>query len=86
MKRLMQVIIVLAFLAIGLGFYRGWFTLSSPNSEIGNNKLNVNLETDPDRMKADVEKVKEKTTDFTGKVTKGAKDLGEKSKEQVKTN
>ena len=85
MKRLVSVLIVLAIVVVGVGFYRGWFTLSSPSPAAGSNKVNVNLEADPDKMKEDVEKVKEKTTNLTGKVTDGAKGLGEETKDKVES-
>jgi hypothetical protein len=69
MKRLAVVLIVIAILIVGLGFYRGWFALSRPAADAGSNKVNINLATDPDKMKQDVEAVKDKATELTGGVT-----------------
>jgi hypothetical protein len=73
MKKLIRVIVVLALLLIGLGFYRGWFAVSNPGPDTGSSKMNLNLTVDPDKMKEDVETVKKKTTDLKDNVT------GEKS-------
>ncbi len=67
MKKFLSVLIVLAVVVVGFGFYRGWFTLSSQSSAGGNDKVNINLETDSGKIKDDVEKVKDKTADLTGK-------------------
>ena len=65
MKRLCSVVIVLAVIAVGVGFYRGWFALSSRRFVDGH-KVNVNLTVDEDKMKQDGEKLKEKTRELTG--------------------
>jgi hypothetical protein len=65
MKTLMKVLVVLAICVAGLGFYRGWFSLSSRGRDAENNKINVSLTVDPDKMKEDAEKVEEKTAELT---------------------
>ena len=75
MKKLFVVLTVFALLVIGLGFYRGWFGLSSPSSDVGSNKVNINLTLDPDQVKADAETVKEKAAELTGQATEGVHDL-----------
>ena len=71
MKRtFIRVLVVLALCVVGFGFYRGWFALSSPSSGTGSNQVNVNLTVDPDKVKADAESVKQKTTELTGQATK----------------
>ena len=72
MKKLFVVLIVFALLTIGLGFYRGWFGLSSPRSDVGSNTVNINLTLDPDQVRADAETVKEKTAELTGQAEGGA--------------
>ena len=67
MKKLCWLVIVLAMCAIGVGFYRGWFAVSSSRYVEGH-KVNVNLTVDEDKMKQDGEKVKEKTKELTGQV------------------
>lgn len=52
MKRFVAVLILIAVLGIGFGFYRGWFVLASErHSESG--KVDVNLTVDPEKMKSD---------------------------------
>ena len=44
MKRsIITVLIVLCVCVVALGFYRGWFALSSHGPDAGNNKVNVNF-------------------------------------------
>ncbi len=65
MKKLCTVLIVLAILVVGVGFYRGWFVLSSKGNS-ASHKVNVNLTVDQDKMKEDGAKLKEKTKKLTG--------------------
>ena len=67
--RIIKVALVLSLCVAVLGFYRGWFSLSSRGRNPESNKVSVSLTVDPDKMKDDAEKVKEKTTELTGKVT-----------------
>jgi hypothetical protein len=69
-------------LVVGFGFYRGWFTLSSPSRDTDTNKVNVNLQVDRDKMKEDAETVKKKTTELTGQATEKAND---RSTDKVKS-
>ena len=55
---------MLGVCVVGLGFYRGWFSLSSQSHEAGTNKVNLNLTVDPDKVKEDAAKVKEKTANL----------------------
>lgn len=77
MKKLLVVLVVLAILVIGVGFYRGWFTLSSPDAEKGSNKVNINLTVDPDKAKEDAETVKAKAIELGGKATERAHESGD---------
>jgi hypothetical protein len=69
MRGLLSTLIVIGILVIGLGFYRGWFAMSSPETEAGSHKVDVNLTVDPDKMKEDAKSVKTSITDLTDKVT-----------------
>lgn len=86
MKRnLITVVLALLMCVVGLGFYRGWFALSSTSSGTGSNRVNINLTVDPDKVKADAESVKDKTMELTGNATEGvtttgAKKLGDSAK------
>ena len=75
-SRLLLVLLVLVLCAVGFGFYRDWFALSSTSPDAGNHKVNINLTVDPDKMKADTEMVKEKTTTFAGQEKEEANELG----------
>lgn len=72
MKKVIAVIIVLAVGAVGFGFYRGWFALSSPSPTAGSNEVNLNLATDTDKMKEDAQTVKDKAAELTGNATDGS--------------
>ena len=63
MNRFYLWLIVLVVIAVGVGFYRGWVTMSS-GRQAESNKVNVNLTVDPDKVKQDVETVKEKARDL----------------------
>ena len=43
-----------------IGFWRGWFSLSSPKPDVAGDKVNVSVSVDRGKIKADVKKVKEK--------------------------
>jgi len=85
MKTLRAVLIVIAILVVGLGFYRGWFALSRPAPEAGSSTVNINLATDPDKMKQDAQAVKEKATELTDGVTDDVK-AGGQADDNVKSN
>ena len=85
MRRLSAVLIAVAILVVGLGFYRGWFTLSRPAADAGSNTVNINLAADPDKMKQDAETVKDKATELTGGVTEDFKADGQDN-DIVKSN
>ena len=61
MKRnFLLVLLVLVLCGVGVGFSRGWFSLASPR-DTESNKLNLNLTVDPDKMKDDVGRMRDKT-------------------------
>jgi hypothetical protein len=65
MKKLLIVVLVLAICVVGFGFYRGWFALSSPDSE-GGDRVNINLATDTGKMQDDADAVRDKAAELTG--------------------
>jgi hypothetical protein len=77
MKRIGAVLTLLVVLFVGLGFYRGWFALSSPAPEAGSSEVNINLATDPGKMKQDAQTAKEKATELTSGITEGDKADGQ---------
>jgi hypothetical protein len=60
MRSLIKVLVVLLICLVGIGFYRGWFSLSSPNPDAGDDKVNINMTVDKGKMKSDVKKAEEK--------------------------
>jgi hypothetical protein len=81
----MSVLFVLLVGVVALGFYRGWFALSSSRPDAGNNKVNVNLTVDRGKMQEDAEAVKNKATQLTGNVTEEAKGPGDLASDKVKS-
>jgi hypothetical protein len=79
MKRTtITVLLVLLVGVVAVGFYRGWFTLSS-RPDAGSKKVDVSLTLDRDKMQEDASAVQKKTTELVGKVTEQAKPSGEKA-------
>lgn len=81
-----KVLGVLVLCAVGVGFYQGWFVLSSRARDTESNKSNITLTVDPDKVKEDAQAVRDKTTELTGKATEGAKELGGKARDAVKSD
>ncbi len=72
MRSLIKVLAVLLICLVGIGFYRGWFSLSSSKPDAEGDKVNVTVSVDKGKMKSDVkkaeEKVKEEIRELEGKV------------------
>jgi hypothetical protein len=77
MKKPSAVLIAIVILVIGLGFYRGWFAVSRPTADAGSNKVDINFEANPDKMKQDAKMVTDKATELTGGVRKDRKANGQ---------
>ena len=75
MNRLFAFLIVVVICVAGIGFYRSWFTVSSPSPDAESHKVDINLTVDPDKVKADAEIVKEKAAELTGRATEEAHEL-----------
>lgn len=84
MNRAFAVLVVVVLLLIGVGFYRGWFALSSPADQ-DSNKVNVSLTVDGDKVQEDADAVKEKTTELTDRLTGGEQSPSEQAAD-VKSN
>jgi len=84
-RTIMSVLFVLLVGVVALGFYRGWFALSSSHPDIGSDKVNVNLTVDRGKMQEDAAAVKNKATHLTGNVTAEAKGLGDPTRDKVKS-
>ncbi|HEY4759830.1 MAG TPA: hypothetical protein VIH42_04550 [Thermoguttaceae bacterium] len=64
MKALFGAIVLLLVVIAGLGFYRGWFHLSTNSTE---QKSSATITVDKDKIQADEGKVKEKVGEFEQK-------------------
>ena len=60
--------------------------MSGPRRDTESNKVHINLSVDTDKVKADAETVKEKTTELTGKVTEEAKELSDEANYKLKSD
>ncbi len=73
MKRLLILLVLLAAAVVAVGYYQKWFTVSTAGDD---NKININVDIDKEKIKADKEKagaqIKESTSGITDKVKKGA--------------
>lgn len=72
--KLIKALVVIGLCIVGFGFYRGWFSVSGHGGNATDNKIDVNLTLDPDKVKDDAGKVKDRTTE-----------LGNQAKDKVKS-
>ena len=73
MRSRTKLLAVLLICVVGIGFWRGWFSVSSPKSDTEGDKVNVNVSVDKGKIKADIKKVERK-------VEKGVSKLEGKTK------
>ena len=67
MKRTFAVLLVLIVLVVAVGFYRGWFSVSSHSGE-NSKDVDVNLRVDKGQIEQDAKDVKQEAVDLFGKV------------------
>jgi hypothetical protein len=79
-----SVLFVLLLCVVAVGFYRGWFTLSSPSPDTGSNKVNVNLTVDQGKMEEDAQTVKKEAAELVGRATEKTTGSGDQAKDKVK--
>jgi cell division protein FtsX len=65
MSRLLTVLVLLVAGVIGLGFYLGWFSVSSTRT---GDKVNVTVTMDQDKIQQDKEKAQKKVREVEQKV------------------
>jgi predicted negative regulator of RcsB-dependent stress response len=70
MKRLVIVVVLLAAGVVVLGFYQGWFRLSTDNTD---QKSSATITVDQDKFQKDEEKAKEKVQNFGHNVKEKSK-------------
>jgi len=61
MTRFLGVLVLLVAAVVGLGFYLGWFHFSKNSDD---QKTNVTITVDQDKIRQDEEKAKEKVRDI----------------------
>jgi hypothetical protein len=61
MKKLVVVVVLLLAGLAGLGFYRGWFTLSTENAD---HKPSATFTVDKDKIQEDEQRAKDKVQSF----------------------
>ena len=76
-----KLLLILTLCVVGFGFYQGWFIVSRHDRDTQDNKVDVTLTVDPNRVKDDATKVKEKTTELVGEATEEAKELEQRVKD-----
>ena len=68
-------IIILIVVIVAVGFNRGWFTLSN-NTDPVSHKLDIKLDIDGDKAKADAAKVLHMTEQPSEKAVEKVKEMG----------
>ena len=63
MKKVFQVLLVLAVAAAVIGYFRNWFTVTRVDEE---QKTNINISIDRQRIKEDLDLAAEKAKNATG--------------------
>lgn len=78
MKGFLCVCVLLVVGVVGVGFYQGWFHLSTDKAD---DKSNFTLTVDQDKFKKDEEKAKEKIQDLGHQVKEKTTAPSEKAKD-----
>lgn len=68
--KIFGVLFLLLVLVGGIGFYQGWFSMSTNQGDSKSRKVDVNLTVDRDKMDADKEVVKDKAQELVGEAKK----------------
>jgi hypothetical protein len=66
MRSRVKVLVVLLICLVGIGFWRGWFSVSGPRSDAEGDKVNVNMSVDKGKIKSDIKKVERKVEKGVG--------------------
>jgi hypothetical protein len=81
MTRLLVLCVLLVIAIAVLGYYRDWFTFTTASDD---QKVNIHVTVDKDKVKEDEERAKEKLHKLGGQIKEGAHTLSEKVKEGTK--
>lgn len=74
MFSLVRFLFFLAVCLVGIGLYRGWFSMSTPSRDPQSDKVNISVSIDAGKVKADAEKVREKIAEKVGPPVKQLED------------
>jgi hypothetical protein len=77
MRKVLLILLVLAALVIGLGFYLNWFSLALKD---GNEQINISVTVDKEKIQSDVGKAKEEIKNMAEKDKADGSDDSEKTK------
>ena len=83
MRTLMFVVVLLLVGVVGVGFYRGWFQVSTDNTD---QRPSATVTVDKNKIHADEQKVKEKMEDFGQEAKEKIGDRAGKVEEPVGVN
>ena len=86
MNKFFLMLVLLLICVAGIGFYRGWFSMSTQNDEPDGHTVDVKLTVDTDKVKADVTTVKEKAEELTEGAKDEASKLGGKAKDALRSD
>jgi hypothetical protein len=67
MRKFLLVLVLLVACVIGLGFYLGWFAISTAKETPG--KTGVNVTIDQDKFKSDTERARQKAKEVINRGT-----------------
>jgi hypothetical protein len=69
---LLKLAIVLLICLLGIGYFRGWFTVAHPTPDTDANKVNVSVSVDKSKIKSDIktaeDKIEEEVQELEGDV------------------
>jgi hypothetical protein len=81
MRKALVALLVAGGVVIGLGFYLNWFSFAP---KAGDDKSNIPVTVDREKIKADAERAKQKAKGLAEKVKEEAKGIGAGAKEKAK--
>lgn len=77
MRRILAAVLILAMVVVGLGFYRGWLSLSRSEKREDGRKVDINLTVDGDKLQKDVDAMKQSATEAADEIKEGSPKLGD---------
>lgn len=84
MKGFCSLLIVLAIIVGGVGYYRGWFTVSS-GREADGNQLDVSVKLNRDKVQADVDAIDARALELGRDAQQSVKQFGNRPEANTET-